>query len=173
MIPMHLSIGAAIGPLLAGALAGGNHWGMIFNMLVISDVFSLLFLSRFGKCKNVRFWCKTRCSDNDDSGVQADHERVGEFISFLEKYKAISKLQLNQFLISRLHRANLIWWRFWSNKKITRMMRPSSLQDCDPLIVALIKKHPKVCYTFTKPINHLQLWASDYLNTSLSMIFNI
>ena len=55
MIPMHLSIGAAIGPLLAGALAGGNHWGMIFNMLVISDVFSLLFLSRFGKCKNVRF----------------------------------------------------------------------------------------------------------------------
>ena len=48
-------------------------------------------------------------SDNDDSGVQADHERVGEFISFLEKYKAISKLQLNQFLISRLHRANLIW----------------------------------------------------------------
>merc|ERR1719334_1795367 len=40
------SIGAAIGPLLAGALAGGNHWGMIFNMLVISDVFSLLFLSR-------------------------------------------------------------------------------------------------------------------------------
>ena len=155
MIPMYLSIGAAIGPLLAGALAGGNHWGMIFNMLVISDVFSLLFLSRFGKCKNVRFWCKTRCSDNDDSGVQADHERVGEFISFLEKYKAISKLQLNQFLISRLHRANLIWWRFWSNKKITRMMRPSSLQDCDPLIVALIKKHPKVCYTFTKPINHL------------------
>jgi len=40
------SIGAAIGPLLAGALAGGNHWGMIFNMLVISDVFSLFFLSR-------------------------------------------------------------------------------------------------------------------------------
>merc|ERR1719430_690990 len=40
------SIGAAIGPLLAGALAGGSHWGMIFNLLVISDVFSLLFLSR-------------------------------------------------------------------------------------------------------------------------------
>ena len=55
MIPMHLSIGAAIGPLLAGALAGGNHWGMIFNMLVISDVFSLLFLSRFGNCKHVKF----------------------------------------------------------------------------------------------------------------------
>ena len=55
MIPMHLSIGAAIGPLLAGALAGGNHWGMIFNMLVISDVFSLLFLSRFGDCKDVNF----------------------------------------------------------------------------------------------------------------------
>ena len=48
--------------------------------------------------------------------VQADHERVGEFISFLEKYKAISKLQLNQFLISRLHRANLIWWRFKKKK---------------------------------------------------------
>ena len=62
MIPMHLSIGAAIGPLLAGALAGGNHWGMIFNMLVISDVFSLLFLSRFGNCKHVKFWCKIRCS---------------------------------------------------------------------------------------------------------------
>merc|ERR1719336_2026525 len=40
------SIGAAIGPLLAGALSGDDHWGMIFNMLVISDVFSLLFLSR-------------------------------------------------------------------------------------------------------------------------------
>merc|ERR1712113_965419 len=40
------SIGAAVGPFLAGAIAGGNHWGMIFNMLVISDVFSLLFLSR-------------------------------------------------------------------------------------------------------------------------------
>jgi len=53
------------------------------------------------------------------------------------------------------------------------MMRPSSLQDCDPLIVALTKKHPKVCYTFTKTINHLQLRASDYLNISLSMIFNI
>merc|ERR1719209_1064799 len=43
------SIGAAIGPLLAGALAGGSHWSLIFYMLVISDGFSLLFLSRLTK----------------------------------------------------------------------------------------------------------------------------
>ena len=42
----HFSIGAAIGPLLAGALAGGSHWSLVFYMLVISDGFSLLFLSR-------------------------------------------------------------------------------------------------------------------------------
>merc|ERR1712107_198939 len=43
------SVGAAIGPLLAGALAGLGYWELIFYMLVISDVFSLLFLSRLTK----------------------------------------------------------------------------------------------------------------------------
>jgi len=50
------SIGAAIGPLLAGALAGGGEWGMVFYMLVVSDVFSLLFLSRLTKRELTSLW---------------------------------------------------------------------------------------------------------------------
>jgi len=40
------SIGAAIGPFLAGALSGDDHWGRVFNMLMIADVLALLFLLR-------------------------------------------------------------------------------------------------------------------------------
>ena len=40
------SIGAAIGPFLAGALSGNNHWGRVFNMLMIADVLALIFLLR-------------------------------------------------------------------------------------------------------------------------------
>jgi len=50
------SIGAAIGPLLAGALAGGGEWSLVFYMLVISDVFSLLFLSRLTKRELTSLW---------------------------------------------------------------------------------------------------------------------
>jgi OPA family glycerol-3-phosphate transporter-like MFS transporter 1/2 len=40
------SIGAAIGPFLAGWLAGSGNWDSVFYMLVISDVLSLLLLTR-------------------------------------------------------------------------------------------------------------------------------
>merc|ERR1719376_1478842 len=40
------SIGAAIGPFLAGALSGGGDWTNVFFMLMGADVLALLFLSR-------------------------------------------------------------------------------------------------------------------------------
>lgn len=43
------SIGAAIGPFLAGALAGSGNWSSVFYMLVISDMLALLFLTRLVK----------------------------------------------------------------------------------------------------------------------------
>ena len=54
------SIGAAIGPLLAGALSGTDSWDNVFTMLMVSDVLALLFLVRlvsreFKKLKN-RGW---------------------------------------------------------------------------------------------------------------------
>lgn len=39
------SIGAAVGPLLAG-LVSGTGWQNVFYMLMISDVLALLFLVR-------------------------------------------------------------------------------------------------------------------------------
>jgi len=43
------SIGAAIGPFLAGALAGSNDWDNVFYMLMVADVMALLFLTRLIK----------------------------------------------------------------------------------------------------------------------------
>jgi len=40
------SIGAAIGPLLAGALSGSGDWNRVFDMLMVADVLALLFLTR-------------------------------------------------------------------------------------------------------------------------------
>jgi len=40
------SIGAAIGPFLAGALTGNGNWDSVFYMLMIADVLALLFLTR-------------------------------------------------------------------------------------------------------------------------------
>ena len=40
------SIGAAVGPFLAGWLAGDNSWSRVFNMLMMADVFALLLLVR-------------------------------------------------------------------------------------------------------------------------------
>ena len=40
------SVGAAIGPFLAGALSGGGDWSNVFYMLMGADVMALLFLTR-------------------------------------------------------------------------------------------------------------------------------
>jgi len=40
------SIGAAIGPFLAGALSGTGDWRNVFYMLMAADVFALFFLTR-------------------------------------------------------------------------------------------------------------------------------
>ena len=41
-----MSQGAAVGPLLAGWLAGDSDWGAVFSMLMLSDVLALVLLSR-------------------------------------------------------------------------------------------------------------------------------
>merc|ERR1712168_372360 len=38
------SIGAAVGPFLAGWLAGDGNWDTVFTMLMMADVFALLLL---------------------------------------------------------------------------------------------------------------------------------
>jgi len=43
------SIGAAVGPLLAGALSGNDNWEKVFYMLMISDVLALVLLIRLVK----------------------------------------------------------------------------------------------------------------------------
>jgi len=40
------SVGAAIGPFLAGALAGSGDWNNVFYMLMVADCMALLFLTR-------------------------------------------------------------------------------------------------------------------------------
>ena len=40
------SIGAAVGPFLAGWLAGDNDWNKVFSMLMLADVLALILLLR-------------------------------------------------------------------------------------------------------------------------------
>ena len=40
------SVGAAVGPFLAGWLAGDNNWARVFNMLMMADVFAFMLLFR-------------------------------------------------------------------------------------------------------------------------------
>ena len=49
------SIGAAIGPLLAGPLSGNNRWERVFYMLMASDVLALIFLTRLMRNELIRF----------------------------------------------------------------------------------------------------------------------
>ena len=49
------SIGAAIGPLLAGPLSADNHWKRVFYMLMASDVMALLLLTRLMRNELIRF----------------------------------------------------------------------------------------------------------------------
>ena len=53
------SIGAAIGPFLAGALSGDDDWGRVFKMLMIADGLALLFLLRLVK-QEIERWFPAR-----------------------------------------------------------------------------------------------------------------
>ena len=50
------SIGAAVGPFLAGWLAGGGAWDSVFTMLVLADMMALLLLARLMKREVRRCW---------------------------------------------------------------------------------------------------------------------
>ena len=54
------SIGAAIGPFLAGWLAGDGNWDTVFTMLMMADVFALLLLVRLMKHEVRRCWRRRR-----------------------------------------------------------------------------------------------------------------
>jgi len=49
------SIGAAIGPFLAGALSGSGNWDNVFYMLMVADLMALIFLVRLVKQEVVRY----------------------------------------------------------------------------------------------------------------------
>ena len=59
------SVGAAIGPFLAGALSGGGKWGNVFYMLMGADVLALLFLTRLVYQEYRRWSIQTRRDDDD------------------------------------------------------------------------------------------------------------
>merc|ERR1711872_258452 len=48
------SVGAAIGPLLAGPLSGTSHWERVFYMLMAADVMAFLLLIRLVKNELIR-----------------------------------------------------------------------------------------------------------------------
>jgi OPA family glycerol-3-phosphate transporter-like MFS transporter 1/2 len=50
------SLGAAVGPFLAGWLAGGGAWDRVFLMLVAADLMALLLLARLMKSEVRRCW---------------------------------------------------------------------------------------------------------------------
>merc|ERR550525_959555 len=50
------SVGAAVGPFLAGWLAGDNNWARVFNMLMMADVFAFMLLFRIVKHEVRRCW---------------------------------------------------------------------------------------------------------------------
>ena len=55
------SLGAAVGPFMAGYLTGHGSWSHVFNMLVLSNVFALFFLSRLVK-REMKRWHRRRYS---------------------------------------------------------------------------------------------------------------
>ena len=55
------SVGAAVGPFMAGYLSGHGSWTSVFNMLMLSNVFALLCLSRLVKGE-LRRWQRRRYS---------------------------------------------------------------------------------------------------------------
>ena len=55
------SIGAAIGPFLAGALAG--NWANVFYMLMVADVLALILLTRLVKQEVVKYLSRRRYTE--------------------------------------------------------------------------------------------------------------
>ena len=55
------SVGAAIGPFLAGYLTGNGSWAAVFNMLIFSNVMALMLLIRLVK-RELKRWQKRRYS---------------------------------------------------------------------------------------------------------------
>jgi len=55
------SLGAAIGPFMAGYLTGHGSWSHVFNMLVLSNLFALFFLSRLVR-REIKRWYRRRYS---------------------------------------------------------------------------------------------------------------
>jgi len=65
------SIGAAIGPFLAGALSGSGNWDNVFYMLMIADMMALIFLVRLVKQEMVRYLEKRRSRMEMDTNYQS------------------------------------------------------------------------------------------------------
>lgn len=67
------SIGAAIGPLLAGPLSGNNHWERVFYMLMAADVFALILLTRLMKHELSRLrnrrWMVNQAQDTEYQSI--------------------------------------------------------------------------------------------------------
>ena len=65
------SIGAAIGPFLAGALSGHGNWDNVFYMLMAADVFALIFLTRLVKQEVGRYLDRRRTVSETDTDYQS------------------------------------------------------------------------------------------------------
>ncbi|CAH2101630.1 unnamed protein product [Euphydryas editha] len=55
------SIGAAVGPLVAGVVSSGS-WAAVFDMLIACDLLALLLLLRIAKTEVVKIWRERRMS---------------------------------------------------------------------------------------------------------------
>ncbi|XP_052804863.1 glucose-6-phosphate exchanger SLC37A2-like [Mya arenaria] len=63
------SVGAAVGPLLAGVISNSN-WNNVFWMLIASDIFAMVFLIRL-VYKEIKLWRLVGCSQElDDVAIQ-------------------------------------------------------------------------------------------------------
>jgi len=65
------SIGAAIGPFLAGALSGHGNWDNVFYMLMVADVFALILLTRLVKQEVGRYLDRRRTVTDADTDYQS------------------------------------------------------------------------------------------------------
>ena len=52
---LRATLGAALGPFLAGPLSGDSHWERVFYMLMGADIIALILLTRLAKNEIFRF----------------------------------------------------------------------------------------------------------------------